>query len=126
VRNVNQRLRELRKSLGLSQESFGKILDISNTTVADLESGRRPITDKHLKRLAKYTDAKINIEWLRTGEGTMFLPMDKEEHVREFVDAILMKESSDFKKQLIVSLSELSEESWEALEEVLKSLKRLH
>lgn len=119
---MNERLKELRWSLGMSQEEFGKLLEISNTSVADLESGRRRITDKHIKRLAAYAEALINTEWLQTGEGTMFLPMDKEEQVRRFVESVLTKKGDSFKKRMLIVLSELSDEHLEVLEEVINKL----
>ncbi len=121
---MNKRLKELRKSLGMSQEAFGKIMMISKAGVADLESGRRNITEKHLALLEKYPDAKINVEWLRTGEGEMFLPMNKEEQVRRFVDAILTDKNDSFKRRMIFYLVELSEENWEVLEKALGNLKK--
>ncbi len=117
---MNQRLKELRKSLGMSQEEFGKLLEVSNTSVADLEAGRRPISDKHLRRLAAYAEAFINTKWLQTGEGDMFLPMDDEEQIRRFVNSVLSSKGKSFKKRLLLVLSQMSDEHFNDLEEFIK------
>ena len=69
----------------MNQEEWGCILGISRPGVSDIESGRRNVTDKHIKLLCvepiqgKY----VNEEWLRTGQGEMFkeLPEEDEEGV---------------------------------------------
>ena len=55
---INNRMRELRKALGMSQLEFGEILHISKSGVCDLEAGRRKVQDSHIVMLktGKKTD----------------------------------------------------------------------
>ena len=39
--NMNQRLKEVRQALNLTQKEFGEKLDLKPNTVAVIESGRR-------------------------------------------------------------------------------------
>ena len=73
---INERFAILRKTCKKNQEQWGTILGISRTGIADIEAGRRKVTNKHLVMLSHWEEYNINIDWLRTGEGDMFLPME--------------------------------------------------
>lgn len=67
---MNQRLKEVREKLGLSQRDFAKRTDIGQSTLAMFETGSRIPKDIHINRICQ--EFNINEEWLRTGEGDMF------------------------------------------------------
>lgn len=67
---MNTRIRELRKSLGLSQTEFGERLGLKQTTIAGYETrGRTPI-DAVISLICR--EFNVNETWLRTGAGDMF------------------------------------------------------
>ena len=118
---MNTRLKELRKTLGKSQEEFGKLLGLSKSGVSDIESGRRNVTEQHIIMLKNYTDNKygsVNEAWLRTGEGEMFLPKTREEDIAKLTLDLLADEPESFKNRLISALAKLSVEEWEVLEKI--------
>jgi transcriptional regulator with XRE-family HTH domain len=67
---VNERIREVRKTLKLSQAEFAKAVFISNGYVAELECGHKNANDRiiHLISLT----FGISQDWLKTGKGDMF------------------------------------------------------
>lgn len=67
---ANQRIKELRQKLGLSQAKFAKAISISNGYLAGIELGNRKVND----RLIKLISVTFNVreEWLKYGEGDMF------------------------------------------------------
>lgn len=73
---INERFKELRKACKKNQTEFGKILGLSVSGISDIEVGRRSVTDKHLIMLSNWDEYNVNIEWLRTGDGEMFLPTE--------------------------------------------------
>lgn len=73
---INIRFKELRKACKKNQIDFGKALGISSSGVANIETGQRKVTEKHLLMLSNWDEFNINIDWLRTGEGEMFLPTE--------------------------------------------------
>ena len=50
---IGQRIKELRKDLGLSQESLAYKAEVDRTYVTDVENGRRNISVEILERLIR-------------------------------------------------------------------------
>ena len=67
---IAQRIRKLRKHLGLSQKEFAQKLNRKQSTVGMWESGERNVPDFTYLGLAQVFG--VNETWLRTGEGEMF------------------------------------------------------
>ncbi len=74
---MNERLKQLRKSLSLSQEAFGSKLGVTGPAVSKIESGDRSLTEQ--MALSIIREFNVNEEWLRTGEGEMFRPISQED-----------------------------------------------
>lgn len=69
---MNERLKELRNSLGLSQEEFGERVGIkSRAHISLLENGTRNLTDRVMSDICR--EFSVNEEWLRSGQGDMFV-----------------------------------------------------
>lgn len=73
---INERFVELRKACKKNQAEFAKALGLSRSGVGDIEAGRRNVTEKHLIMLSNWDEYNVNIDWLRTGNGEMFLPTE--------------------------------------------------
>ena len=76
MEDINVRFKELRKACKKNQSNFGKVLGISASGITDIEAGRRRVTEKHLIMLSNWDEYNINIDWLQTGQGEMFLPTE--------------------------------------------------
>ena len=91
IPDINKRFRELRKMCKKSQEEWADIMGLSRSGIADIEAGRRNVTEKHIKLLCvepiqgKY----INEDWLRTGEGEMFKTRSPSDEVGYYVEELL-------------------------------------
>ena len=72
---MNTRIKQLRENLGLSQQHFGKIINIAPSTISSLETGHRQLTERNITIICDTFN--VNPEWLRTGEGEMFLTSPK-------------------------------------------------
>lgn len=65
-------LKNLIKSLGITQTEFAKEIGVSKSVISDLISGRLQELPKHARiKLVKLYN--VNPVWLLTGEGDMFL-----------------------------------------------------
>lgn len=65
------RFKMIRNTLGLTQKEFGKALNKTYIMIQNYEKGRRNISDGVLLNLQEKFN--VNIDWMRTGQGSMFL-----------------------------------------------------
>lgn len=117
---MNERLKELRTTLGITLEEFGKRIGITRSAVGHLEKGSRNLTEQTLKSICR--EFGVNEEWLRTGEGEMFVPLTRSEAIAEFAGSLMKEEDASFKKRLIEALAKLNEQEWEVLEGIARKL----
>ncbi len=67
---MNERIKELRKTLEVSQRDFGKKIGITDTAVSKLENGERNPSEQTLKSICR--EYNVNYIWLTEGIGDMF------------------------------------------------------
>lgn len=70
------RVREIRKTLGLTLEKFGERLGVGKTAVSKIEHEQCALTDQMVKSICR--EFSISEEWLRTGSGNMRIPLEDE------------------------------------------------
>lgn len=111
---MHERIRELRKALGLNQTEFAEKIGVKRTTVAGYETGNNVPLDVVISSICRvYNVSEI---WLRTGEGDMFRPMSRDDELAAFFGGLLQSEPG-FKRRLITVLARLSEDEWKLLEQ---------
>lgn len=115
---INARFKSLRIECGKSQEEWGKILGLTKSGVSDIERGRRNVTDQHLIMLRNWTERPININWLTSGDGDMFISLTQNEKIADFMTDLLKEQEPSFRKRLIEALSALDTSDWEDLERI--------
>lgn len=115
----NERVKELRKSLGLTQEKFGERVGVKKNTISQIESGVNGVTDQ--LRLSVCREFNVNEDWLRTGEGSMFSEPDEDEEITKFLGDIL-SDQPDFRRRLISVLSRMTPDEWAFLEAKIREL----
>ncbi|GHU71777.1 hypothetical protein FACS189450_08380 [Spirochaetia bacterium] len=71
---VNQRVKQIRKTLKLTQHDFAKVLAVSGGLIACIETQERVVNDRTIKQICD--SFSVNPQWLRTGEGDMFIQKD--------------------------------------------------
>jgi len=105
---LKDRLRQLRKELGLTQREFSEKIGIKPNTFSQYESGRNEPIDAVLQLICE----KFNVreEWLRNGSGEMFVQRDPFDEVYKMVNDMLWDESSELKRRLVTAILRLSPE----------------
>ena len=111
---LNNRIKLLRKTLGLTQENFAQKIGITKSSVSLLESGQNKASSQTIFILCK--EFNVNEEWLRNGTGEMFNDEDKE---LEYYLGQISADSDEFKRSLIKNICKLSPEEWETLKRVV-------
>ena len=68
--SVNERIKEVRRALGMSQAKFANGISISNGYIAGIELEKRKANDRIIKLIcAQY---QVSEAWLKEGVGEMF------------------------------------------------------
>lgn len=107
---MNHRLKAVREALKLSQREFGEKLGVSRDVISNLEYNRvmpKELLLNHISQLYR-----VNLHWLKTGEGDMFdsnpdESLKTEEAVRLFQS--LRPEFQDYVLEQLKKLLELQE-----------------
>jgi bacteriophage CI repressor helix-turn-helix domain len=119
---MNERMKQLRKTLGLTQQDFADRLGIKRGAIANYEIGRNEPIDAVVSLICREFD--VNEDWLRTGEGEMFLTLDRDDQIARWAGTVLRDEGDTFKKRFVAALSQLEERDWVALEQFLLNIKK--
>ena len=116
---VNERIKKLRKSLGLTQQEFSDRIKVKRNTVATYEMGRSMPSDAAISLICR--EFNVNETWLRTGEGDMFKPVNRDQEIADFM-ADILKGEPDFRTKLISVMARLSADEWAMLERRAREL----
>lgn len=114
---MNQRLKTIRKSNNMNQEEFGKKLGVTKTAISKMELGTYNITDSMIKLVCR--EFTINEDWLRTGQGKMYIDSLPKSETAIYVSSLLVKDNpfNDLIKSLMKAYDKLDSKSQEIINE---------
>ena len=69
-----ERIREVRKALGLTLEKFGEKIGMKKNSVSQLENEKNSVTEQVVKAICR--EYNVDYMWLTTGDGEMFIDTD--------------------------------------------------
>lgn len=116
---MNERIKEVRKSLGLTQQEFADRIGVKRNTVATYEGGRNIPIDSVVSLICK--EFNVNEEWLRTGEGEMFQDLSQGELAARVVGEALADDNK-FIQSVFISLGKLTPTEWKVVEKFITSI----
>lgn len=127
---MNERIKELRKALRLTQQEFADKLNLKRGAIANYEIGRNDPIDAVVSLICK--EYNVNENWLRTGKGSMFVALPEEDEVAAYVSDLLEDGSNNPLYTIIIEImhtyNELSPKSQEVLRDasakLLENLKK--
>lgn len=111
----NERIKEIRKTLGLTLEKFGERIGVTRGSMSNIENGNRNLTEQMTKSICR--EFSVDYMWLTTGEGEMFI--DTDDDFIERIDRIMAGED-EARKNLFKFMLELSDEDIAALDRLMK------
>lgn len=120
---MNNRVKEIRKSKNHSNntlEKFGEPIGLKKSALSLIENGKNTLTEQNIKAICRVYN--VNEQWLRTGDGNMFVKQTRHEQIAKLTKQLLNEEEHSFKNRLISLLADLNVEEWEILENRLKQL----
>lgn len=69
---LGERIKKVRKEKDLTQQQFCNLIGFKQNSISLVESGKRNISDQAIKSICR--EFNVSEEWLRTGDGEMFVP----------------------------------------------------
>lgn len=121
---MNERIKELRKTLRFTQQEFADRLNIKRGSLANYEIGRNQPIDAIVSLICK--EFNVNEVWLRTGEGEMFVQLPEEDEVAAYVSNLLEDDGENplylIIKEIMHTYNEVSPKSQEVLRDFSKKL----
>lgn len=115
-----ERIREVRKALGLTLEKFGEKIGMKKNSVSQLENGKNSVTEQVVKAICR--EYNVDYMWLTTGDGEMFI--DTDDDFIERIDRIMAGED-EARKSLFKFMLELSDDDIAALDRLMKKAIRV-
>ncbi|MHC1723270.1 MAG: helix-turn-helix domain-containing protein [Aminipila sp.] len=116
---IGERIKELRKELKMNQTEFGERIGLKQTAIGMYENNLRGVADRSILLICK--EFGVSENWLRKGEGQMFLDMTQDEKIVALT-AQLLDNKQHFKKTLLSTILEMTEEEEAAIEILIKKL----
>jgi len=117
---MNERIKKLRKSLGLTQQEFANRIGMKRNTVANYEIDRNEPSNSVIALICR--EFNVSEIWLRTGEGEMFRKRSREDELAAYMDSLLQSEPDDIRRRFATAVSHLSTQQLEILEGIALQL----
>ena len=116
---IKDRIKAIRKEKKLTQVEFGETIGVKGNTVTNYETGLRIPTDAVIKSICR--EFSVNEDWLRTGEGEMFVTKTRKQEITDFLGDMI-NEPESFKSRFIEAMAKLDEKDWEEIEHVISKM----
>lgn len=118
MEKINERFRQARKMLRLSQEEFAARANRTRSEIKNIEYGKTTPKEEVIAGVCKAHDISSN--WLRTGEGDMFVKKAAEQELLEFFTDVMSEPETSPRRRLLRALSKLPTEMWETIGQLLR------
>lgn len=113
---MEERLKELRKTLNLTQQEFADKIGVKRNTIAQYESGRNAPIDAVVTLICRTYG--VNETWLRTGEGEMFQPKSRNDELLDYARRIAEGNPGSIQAKILTAMTRLTDAQWEVLAQV--------
>lgn len=116
MKQQNVRIKAIRKELNLSQAEFGRRIGVSRNVINNLEGRRVELPEVTLKAICAVFS--VNEDWLRNGDGDMFLTEDN-----SIVDQLIKTHKLDsLDKKILLAYLQLNDFQRKAIKDFVYSL----
>lgn len=119
---MNERIKEIRKTLNLTQQEFAERLSLKRNTIATYEMGKSVPSDRTITDICeKYN---VNEEWLRDGSGEMFRAEEENSIVARAT--MLLGEKDPLFEAFIDTYSKLTPRNRELLQQFMSDFSQAY
>lgn len=112
--STKERVKALRKELGLTLEKFAEPLGVGKTSISKIELGQVNLTDQMAKAICSVYG--VNETWLKNGIGEMFGTRPIGDDLKARIDYFLPDESETFRLRLARLILSMDKEDMAKLE----------
>lgn len=111
-----ERIKAIRKELGLTLEKFGEKLGVGKTAISKIEKNERNLTDQMAKAICR--EYNVDYDYLMYGEGDMFTDLPK-----TILDELCMQfDLDDFDRAVVEMYLDLPAELRQAIKAKVKDM----
>lgn len=111
-----ERIKAIRKELGLTLEKFGEKLGVTKTTISRIEKGVNNLTDQMARSICR--EYNVDYDYLMYGEGDMFTDLPK-----TIVDELCMQfDLDDFDRAVVEMYLDLPTELRQEIKAKVKDM----
>lgn len=119
MQTIGERVDIVIRQSGLNKTRFAERLHLSQQFISSICSGVKQPSDRTITDICR--EFGVSETWLRTGEGTMFVPQTPDAQIAAYV-ASTLKGSNEFKKAVLSLLLSRSDEELAVIERAYRDL----
>lgn len=123
---IGERIKELRKAMGCTQQKFGAKIGMSQTTIAKYEADLREVPETVILSIIR--EYGCSETWLRTGEGEMFPDLTWQTKVAAYVGRVLTEAGAgaELQQAALDFFATVPPEIWDVMGEKAKEVLSRH
>lgn len=118
---IGERIKEIRKFVGKTQQTFADAIGLKRNTIANYEIGQIQPSDRTIADICR--EFNVSEVWLRTGEGEMFVDLGEDAELTQVLAEIQVSDD-DTIKDVLVAYWELEEKEKAAIRKLIDGIVR--
>ena len=119
MESINDRIAKCIDASGLTKSAFAEKINVGQPFISQLYSGKKNPSDRTISDICR--EFNVNEIWLRTGEGEMFIQMDKDEEFDRLCTEIQMSDD-EFIKDIMRKYWSLDETGKSIIRQMLSGM----
>ena len=116
---MHDRIKKLRKALGLTQQEFADKLKVDRSTITGYETAKSVPNNAMISLICR--EFSVSEVWLRSGEGSMFVELGRMAEITRRV-AQMAGEDNPFKEKLLLALLRIPSDKWHLIEQAAREI----
>ena len=120
MNTINDRISAVVKASGLTKTAFAEKINVTQSFISRVTSGTSTPSDRTILDICR--EFNVNEQWLRTGEGEMFLQLTRRDEIAAFLGDVLRDQDESFRSRLISALARLDANGWDLAEKFVSDL----
>jgi transcriptional regulator with XRE-family HTH domain len=114
---IGERIKEVRKAKGYTQQKFADELGLKQNTIATYEMNKTAPSDRTISDICQ--KFRVSEKWLRTGEGQMEIAETQRDKLNHFFADVLTT-APDERSAFVAALDDLPAEFWPLVAQLVR------